>query len=45
MADRAEIKGCALRKALMQIAPPKDLSLGECPYRYVVTHCDIGEYI
>ena len=43
--DRAGVKACRLRKALMDIAPPKDLSLGDCPYRYVIEHSDRGDYI
>lgn len=43
--DRAGVKRCQLRKALMIIAPPKDLHLGECPYRYVVEQCSRGDYI
>lgn len=42
---RDEVKACKLRKALIEAAPPVDLSLGECPYRYVVENNDSGEYI
>lgn len=42
---RAGVKACRLRKALMDVAPPRDLSLGECPYRYVIENCKAGEYI
>ena len=43
--SRAEAKACELRKALMEAAPPVDLNLGECPYRYVVENCETGKYI
>ena len=43
--DRAGIKACELRKALIECAPPIDLNLGECPYRHVVENCEEGEYI
>lgn len=39
------IRGCKLRKTLMTVAPPTDVSLGECPYRYVVDNAPLGEYI
>lgn len=42
---RDKIKACQLRKALMEVAPPVDLSVGECPYRYVVEQNDEGKYI
>lgn len=44
-ADRAEIKACELRKALMNVAPPVDTNLGPCPYRYVIEEYDAGHYI
>ena len=40
-----KVKACKLRKALMEVAPPVDLNLGECPYRYVVEQNDEGKYI
>lgn len=43
--DRAGVKACRLRKALMDIAPPTDLALGDCPYRYVIEHANRGDYI
>ena len=43
--DRAGIKACELRKALIEAAPPIDLNMGECPYRHVVETCEEGEYI
>lgn len=43
--NRDEVKACKLRKALIEVAPPVDLTLGECPYRYVVENNDSGEYI
>lgn len=39
------VKKCALRKALMEVAPPVDLNLGECPYRYVVEQNEEGKYL
>ena len=43
--DKPDIKHCALRKALIECAPPVDLNLGDCPYRYVIEHCEEGKYI
>ena len=43
--DRAGIKACELRKALIEAAPPIDLNMGDCPYRHVVETCEEGEYI
>ena len=39
------VKKCALRKALIECAPPVDLSLGDCPYRYVVENNEREQYI
>lgn len=40
-----KVKACKLRKALMEVTPPVDLNLGECPYRYVIEQNDEGKYI
>lgn len=42
---RDEVKACKLRKALIEVAPPQDLTLGECPYRYVIEQNEEGRYI
>lgn len=42
---RDEVKACKLRKALIEVAPPVDLTLGECPYRYVIEQNEEGRYI
>lgn len=42
---RDEVKACKLRKALIEVAPPVDLNLGECPYRYVIEQNEEGRYI
>lgn len=39
------VKKCPLRKALMEVTPPVDLTLGECPYRYVIEQNEEGKYI
>ena len=39
------VKHCKLRKALMEVTPPVDLALGECPYRYVIEQNEEGKYI
>ena len=42
----AESKGCAMRKALMRVAPPETLrGDGICDYRDVAARCEMGEYI
>ena len=42
---RDEVKACKLRKTLIEVAPPQDLTMGECPYRYVIEQCNEGDYI
>lgn len=44
--DGREIKKCELRKALLNICPPSDVS-GEslCVFTQVAANCELGEYI
>ena len=44
--DRVGIKKCEMRKAMNLIAPPIDQKRdGTCPYRDVVTACELENYI
>lgn len=43
--DDRQVKGCNLRRALMNIVPPETFSSQGCEYRDVAIQCDYGEYI
>ena len=43
--EGTEIRKCPLRRAFSVICPPIDAEKGECPYRYVVEHSKVGDYI
>lgn len=46
MAEPAEAKACKLRKALMIVAPPNDISeTGWCPYHEVTIQSELGDYL